>query len=71
MVERGLAICTALVPLIGYDAAAKIAQEAQATGQTVREVAQARTDLSDEQLDKLLGPAAMTEPGLSGAQAGG
>ena len=32
MVERGLAICTALAPLIGYDAAAAIAKEAARTG---------------------------------------
>ena len=71
MVERGLAICTGLVPRIGYDAAAKIAKEAQATGKTVREVARERTDLSDEELDRILDPAAMTEPGLTGAPAGG
>ena len=71
MVERGLAICTGLVPAIGYDASAKIAQEAQRTGKTVREVAQERTVLSEEELDKLLDPAAMTEPGLTGAPAGG
>ena len=32
MVERGLAICTGLVPLIGYDAAAAIAKEAAKIG---------------------------------------
>ncbi|MDP6453522.1 MAG: class II fumarate hydratase, partial [SAR202 cluster bacterium] len=35
MVERGLAIVTALVPHIGYDASAAIAHEAQETGKTV------------------------------------
>ena len=71
MVERGLAICTGLVPAIGYDASAKIAQEAQRTGQTVREVARELTDLSEADLDRLLDPAAMTEPGLTAAPAGG
>ncbi len=71
MVERGLAICTGLVPAIGYDKAAKIAQEAGRTGKTVREVAKERTDLTDKELDRLLDPAAMTEPGLTGAPAGG
>ena len=71
MVERGLAICTGLVPRIGYDASAKIAQEAGRTGRTVREVTRERTDLSDQELDTLLDPAAMTEPGLTGAPAGG
>ena len=66
MVERGLAIVTALVPRVGYDAAASIAQEAQATGKTVKEVALERTQLSIEELDEILDPSAMTDPGLSG-----
>ena len=64
MVDRGLAIVTTLVPHIGYDASADIAKEAQATGQTVKEVALVRTDLSSEELDEILDPSAMTEPGL-------
>ncbi len=71
MVERGLAICTALVPEIGYDAAAAIAKEAYRTGATVREIARRRTSLSDDDLDRLLNPAQMTEPGLTGAPTGG
>ncbi len=65
MVERGLAIVTTLVPHIGYDSAAAIAKEAQAEGKTVKEVAIARTALSEEELDRILDPGAMTEPGLS------
>ena len=65
MVERGLAIVTSLVPHIGYDAAAAIAKEAQATGKTVKEVALLMTDLSPEDLDRILDPTTMTEPGLS------
>jgi fumarate hydratase class II len=38
-VEKSLAMCTALAPVIGYDAAAAIAKTAYKTGQTVREVA--------------------------------
>ena len=64
MVERGLAIATALAPVIGYDAAAAIAKEAAASGRTIREVAREKTELSDEELDRILDPAAMTEPGL-------
>jgi fumarate hydratase class II len=66
MVEKGLAICTALAPIIGYDNAAKIAKEAYATGRTIREVAKDRTDLSDADLERILDPEAMTEPGLEG-----
>jgi fumarate hydratase, class II len=71
MVERGLAICTALAPIIGYDAAASISKQAYSTGKTIREVARERTDLSEEDLDRILDPAAMTRPGLEGGPAGG
>lgn len=71
MVERGLAIATALVPAIGYDAAAEIAKEAARIGDTVRDVARRRTNLSEEDLDRLLNPELMTEPGLHGGPAAG
>ena len=64
MVERGLMLGTALSPAIGYDAAAAIAKEAAATGKTIREVAKLKTDLSDAELDRLLKPEAMTQPGV-------
>ncbi len=63
MVEQGLAICTALAPEIGYDAAAAISKVAFESGRTVREVAREQTQLSEEDLDRILDPAAMTEPG--------
>jgi fumarate hydratase class II len=66
MVERGLAICTALAPVIGYDAAAAIAKDAAKTGRTVREVAREQTSLTEQQLDEILDPAEMTVPGLTG-----
>ena len=71
MVDRGLAIVTTLVPYIGYDASADIAKQAQATGQTVKEVALVRTDLSSEELDEILDPSGMTEPGLGSGVAVG
>jgi len=73
LVERGLAIATALAPRIGYDAAAAIAKEAAQTGRTIREVAGERTDLSSAELDRILDPATMVEPGLDrdGGPAGG
>jgi fumarate hydratase class II len=64
-------LATALAPLIGYDAAAKIAQEAARTGRTIREVARERTGLSEEELARILDPARMTEPGRAIAGAGG
>ncbi len=64
MVEKGLMLGTGLAPAIGYDAAAAIAKEAAASGKTIRETAKLKTDLSDAELDKLLDPEAMTQPGL-------
>ncbi len=66
LVERGLALATALVPAIGYDAAAAIAKEAAATGRTVREVARERTELPERELRRLLDPALMTGPAPRG-----
>jgi len=60
MVERSLAMCTALVPKIGYDAAAAIAKDAYRTGRTVREVARETRLMTDEELDRLLDPRHMT-----------
>ena len=39
MVMQGLAIGTALAPLIGYDDAADIAKAAAKSGETIKEVA--------------------------------
>jgi fumarate hydratase, class II len=71
VVEQGLMLATALVPAIGYDAAATIAKEALATGKTVRQVAREQTKLTPEELDRLLDPARMTKPGVEAGPAGG
>lgn len=60
LVERGLALCTALVPEIGYDAAAAISHDAYESGETIREVASRKTDLTESTLEKLLDPFKMT-----------
>ncbi len=62
LVERSLAMCTSLAPLIGYDEAAAIAKEAFKQGKTVREVAMEKKVLSEEELDAALDARAMTEP---------
>ena len=71
MVERGLAIVTSLVPHVGYDASAAIAKEAQDTGKTVKEVALDATNFTAEELDEILDPSGMTEPGLGAGVAVG
>ena len=70
LVELGLMLATALAPVIGYDAAAKLAKEAFASGRTIRELALER-GIAADQLDELLDPLAMTRPGLEGGPAGG
>ncbi len=64
LVEISLAMCTALSPKIGYDAAARIAKEAYKTGKTVREIALEQNVLPPDELDKVLDPWSMTEPGV-------
>ena len=70
LVEQGLMLATALAPVIGYDEAAKLAKDALKSGRTIRELALERGIAADE-LDRLLDPASMTEPGLGGGPAGG
>ncbi len=67
LVEQGLALCTALAPVIGYDLAAQISHEASKSGATIREVARKSTKLSEDELNKLLDPFKMTEPGGLGS----
>ena len=70
LVEQGLMLATALAPVIGYDDAAKLAKAALASGRTIRELALERGIPADD-LDRLLDPASMTEPGLGGGPPGG
>lgn len=63
LIEGSLAMCTSLVPVIGYDASAKLAYEAYAQGKTVRALALEKGVLDAEQLNALLDPRSMTEPG--------
>ncbi len=69
-VESGLMLVTALAPAIGYDAAAALAKEAYQKGRTIRDLARERTSLSEGDLDRILDPAAMVEPGRTFASTG-
>ncbi|MEO6206445.1 MAG: class II fumarate hydratase [Candidatus Limnocylindrales bacterium] len=70
LVEQGLMLATALAPVLGYDAAATLAKDALKSGRTIRELAFER-GMTPADLDRLLDPASMTEPGLRGGPAGG
>ena len=62
LVEGSIGIVTALVPALGYERASEIAQEALASGRSVREIILAHGDLPAEQLDDLLSVDTMTRP---------
>lgn len=67
MIEKSMAMVTSLAPVIGYDKAAAIAKEAHQSGRTVREVALEQEVLPSAELEELLDPMNMTEPGVPGA----
>jgi fumarate hydratase class II len=71
LVDKNPIMVTALNPIIGYDNAAKIAKRAYAEGRRVKDVAAELTDLSAEELDRLLDPAELAEPGIKGGASGG
>jgi fumarate hydratase class II len=62
--DRNPMLVTALTPVIGYDQAAAIAKRALAEGRPIRDVAAEMTDLTPQQLAKLLDPAALTRGGV-------
>jgi fumarate hydratase class II len=66
LVERSLALVTALVPRLGYDEAARIAKRCAETGKTVREVCLEEKVLPRDELERLLDARRQTEPGSSG-----
>ena len=71
LIEESLAMCTALAPVIGYEAAAKLAKDAYKSGKTVREVAREQNVLPEKRLNQLLDPWRMTQAGGPVGSAGG
>jgi len=60
LVEKSLAMATAIVPEIGYDAASEIAKEAYLTGKTVRELLIRKKLIDENKINDLLDPMKMT-----------
>ena len=54
-------------PHIGYEVQTRVAKEAIATGQSVRELCVKNGVLSQEDLELILDPFEMTHPGIAGA----
>ena len=79
LIEGSLAMCTSLVPVIGYDKSAALAKDAFKQGKTVRQLAHEQVvgqkDVSGkvitkEHIDEYLNPWSMTLPGGEGAAGG-
>ena len=62
--ERNPILVTALNPVVGYECGAAMAKKAYAEGRPIRDVAKEMTDLGDEELARLLDPAALTKGGI-------
>ena len=63
LLHQSIGIVTALNPLIGYENATAVAKEAHSTGKGVAEIVLARGLLTKEQLDEVLRPENLTQPG--------
>ena len=68
---RNPILVTALNPVIGYEKAAAIAKRAYAEGRPVFDVALEMSGLKEEELRRLLDPAALTGAGLQGSGGAG
>jgi fumarate hydratase class II len=62
--SRNPILVTALNAVIGYEKGAKIAKTAYAQGRSIKEVALEMTELTSEDLDRLLDPLALTRGGI-------
>ena len=60
LVESSVGIITALCPHIGYTAASDLAKKAMKEGRSVRDIVLREKILTEEELDKILNPYAMT-----------
>ena len=66
LVENSVGIITAICPYVGYQKAADIAKKAIRTGDSVRKLILEEGIMTEEELDKVLDPVSMTEPGIIG-----
>jgi fumarate hydratase class II len=62
MIEKSLALATALTPQMGYEEAARIAKKAYVQHQTIRQVVEEERLLSGEDLGSILNPRFMISP---------
>lgn len=65
LVENSVGIITAICPHVGYQPAADIAKKALRTGESVRSLIVREGLLTAGELDQIMAPAGMTEPGIA------
>ena len=63
-IEKSLAMCTSLAPVIGYDKAAAVAKKAFNENKTVREVVDENKILKKKEASRILDPKTMIKPSL-------
>ena len=66
-VDNSVGLITAVNPHIGYEIAARIAREAILNGRSIRELCLLYDVLTEAELDLILNPYEMTNPGIAGA----
>ncbi|HEX8938568.1 MAG TPA: aspartate ammonia-lyase [Candidatus Limnocylindrales bacterium] len=66
LMERSSALATPLAPYLGYALAADISKQAVREGRTIREIVLERGIFTADELDELLAPHELTEPGVAG-----
>ncbi len=65
LVENSVGIITAINPHVGYETAARIAKEAITSKRPVREICLEKGILTEEELNRILEPKEMTNPGIA------
>ena len=68
LVESSVGIITAICPHVGYQRAADIAKEAIRTGESVHKLVIQEGLLTEEELNHILEPVQLTEPGIAGKE---
>ena len=68
LVENSVGVITAICPHVGYQKAADIAKRAIKTGESVRDLILREGLLTEEELNEIMDPVNMTEPGISGKE---
>ncbi|MEK4229630.1 aspartate ammonia-lyase [Solibacillus sp. FSL H8-0538] len=68
-VERSIGIVTALAPYLGYERSSQIAREALHSNRSVRELCLQYGYFTEQQLEVILNPFEMTQPGIAGEEA--